>query len=581
MRREPGGYTLRVSVFAASRCWPGGSCCVIEEGVPRVGRFADAYRCLSGVLTGFFFLTGMIGLAKERTMKHESPSLVLAVLAAGGVFFFGVGSAEVQAVSVSQLSVDDAAVRVLRSIATDGATLYMTGEDPSTTNEGVFTMSIAGGPISHMYNIGAHSQGVTLVGSEVFWTDEASGPITDTEIFRAPKDGSGPVTTIYTGALVGEPIVDAHDVVTDGTKLYTSDRVQGRVQSLDFDGTGITQLASRFGGFFDRNQSTFIAHDAGTLYVADEGRAGFPDTPPRVQKLSTGGGEVVDLFVGSLPGFSPQGLTVGDGTLFLTHGSDILTLPTSGGTPTFLVSDPSFGELRNLTFHEDALYVVGDTVDSEPGVWRVDLSRSDGPCDDSVFIAGGGSSCAPLIAGLVGGPAAAGLLDLTLDPEDPEVTEDTTLLDAVASATEGAHLALLRMDVGPAGYDEVHEGFDMLLLVNLTDAPLGSPALGIDPEELDTEFMVPLTTGFEVKEELSQLPAHSVYALLIPEDGTIFNLSYTAEVDGEMVDVVASGLRVETDGRSFIPEPGVLGALGAGLLALMRKRRRWRGGGLF
>ena len=231
-------------------------------------------------------------------------------------------------------------------------------------------------------------------------------------------------------------------------------------------------------------------------------------------------------------------------------------------------------------FHDEQLLNIRFTDNSEINIHMAIVSGITvdggfaGPCDDSAFIAGGASSCTPLITGLVGGPAAAGLLDLTLDPEDPEVTEDATLLDAVASAPEGAHLALLRMDVGPTGYDEVFEGFDMLLLLNLTDAPLGSPALGIDPEELHTEFMVPLTTGFEVKEDLPELAAHSVYALLIPEDGTIFNLSYTAEVDGEMVEVVASGLRVETDGRSFIPEPNVLATLGAGFLPRRRRRRR-------
>ena len=99
------------------------------------------------------------------------------------------------------------------------------------------------------------------------------------------------------------------------------------------------------------------------------------------------------------------------------------------------------------------------------------------------------------------------------------------------------------------------------------------PSLGIDPAGVDREFMVPLTRGLgEDAEDLEELGAYSVYGLLVPEDGTLFNVGYSVEVGGDVVDLVASGLDIETDGVAFIPEPGVLGVVGIGLLGFVGRR---------
>src|SRR5206468_2269636 len=81
---------------------------------------------------------------------------------------------------------------------------------------------------------------LTVVGSNVFWIDPNGDPDA-TAIFRASTAG-GAITKIYSGFASGQPIVDGVGITTDGVRLYTSDDVQGRVHTLNIDGSGITQL---------------------------------------------------------------------------------------------------------------------------------------------------------------------------------------------------------------------------------------------------------------------------------------------------------------------------------------------------
>jgi hypothetical protein len=215
---------------------------------------------------------------------------------------------------------------------------------------------------------------ITTIGSQLFWIDANSGPITDTQILKAPKSGGGSITAIYTGALVGQPIVDGSGITTDGTRLYTADEVQGRVHRLNPDGSGLTQLGgNRYGGFFDREHFNSIAVNDGIVYIADQGKSGFSDTPPRVQSIPVGGGSFSTLFTGDSATFSPNGIAVGSDTIFLTNRNQILEMPLTGGTPTLLVSDPRFStHLAGLTFFNDALYVA----DGAGAIWKVDLAQT-------------------------------------------------------------------------------------------------------------------------------------------------------------------------------------------------------------
>src|SRR5262249_17798696 len=118
-----------------------------------------------------------------------------------------------------------------------------------------------------------------------------------------------------------------------------------------------------------------VTIDGMTVYVADSGNSSYGDTPPRVQSIPLGGGSFTDLFVGTLPGFSPQGIAVQGSTLYLTSGNQILQMPTTGGTPTVFATDPRFGNLTGLTFFNSALYVV-DNHAGFAEVWKVGFAAA-------------------------------------------------------------------------------------------------------------------------------------------------------------------------------------------------------------
>lgn len=138
------------------------------------------------------------------------------------------------ALAVPVTLISDNSGKVFRDIATDGTSVYI--QDSST----VYSLPTTGGSASFLY-ASTYVFGVTVIGADVFWGDAQSGPVTDTQIFKAPKSVGGPVTAIYTGAFSGQPIVDITGLETDGTRLYSADAVQGRVHSLNPDGSGITQ----------------------------------------------------------------------------------------------------------------------------------------------------------------------------------------------------------------------------------------------------------------------------------------------------------------------------------------------------
>jgi hypothetical protein len=291
--------------------------------------------------------------------------------------------------------VSDERLADVRGITSDGMNLYVTATGGGVQPFGrIYSIATGGGMLNQLYGYnGASVPGqvnplaITTSGSNLYWIDAQSGPATDTQIFTAPRDGSGPITAIYTGSSTGQPIVDGSGIATDGARLYTADEVQGRVHSLNLDGTGITQLdGNRYGGFFDREHANWVDVKAGVIYIADSGRAGFSDTPPRIQSISTSGGSFSDLYQGTLPDFHPGGLAVGTDTIFLTNGNQILEMPLSGGIPTLLVADSRFGSLGNLTFVNDALYVNDAQAET---IWKVSLSTVPEPSSFILLALGG------------------------------------------------------------------------------------------------------------------------------------------------------------------------------------------------
>ncbi len=308
------------------------------------------------------FGAALVSASKSAKMKHLFFGLGMVAILIGGASSDGA--------HIVLVVDDDPVLGTPRSVVTDGVDLYLAGSN-ATSGTGVFRVPIGGGAVTQLYSA-VSPNGVTLVGSDVFWIDANSGPITDTEVLKAPKSGAGPVTAIYTGSDVGQPIVDGSDITTDGTTLYTVDQFGGQVHSMDTSGGGLTDVSpDRFGGGFSTERNPNIALDGGTLYVGDNGHPSGTG-PPGVFSVPATGGSFTTLFSSTYPALSQlAGIAVGNGTIFLTEGNEILSMPVGGGTPTTFATDPSFGFLRGMTIFGNKLYVVGSTNTAVDGIWSI------------------------------------------------------------------------------------------------------------------------------------------------------------------------------------------------------------------
>jgi N-acetylneuraminic acid mutarotase len=271
----------------------------------------------------------------------------------------------------------------LADLTTDGSTgFYLSGSNGAGggfDSQQIFHLGMSGGAAT-VFSAANNALGITNDGAYVYWIDPNGDPDA-TAVFRVPIAG-GPRDKIYSGFATGQPVVDGSGIAfvpgsgSPGT-LVTADEVQGRVHSMTAGNpvSGITQLGpNRYGGFFNEEHFNSVAVDNGIVYIADSGNPNFSDTP-RVQSIPLGSGSFTDLFVGSLPGFSPRGIAVHGNTIYLTSGTQVLQMPTTGGTPTLLASDPRFANLGGITFFNNALYVI-DQHPTFAEVWEVDLSAA-------------------------------------------------------------------------------------------------------------------------------------------------------------------------------------------------------------
>jgi hypothetical protein len=175
----------------------------------------------------------------------------------------------------------------------------------------------------------------------------------------------------------------------------------------------------------------------------------------------------------------------------------------------------------------------------------------------------------PYVPGLVGGAEVFGMTTLS--------STDAAIASLLTDAPAGAMGALILMDNGPTGLAQKWDGFDMLLMVNLSDCALLNPKLGVgrDGWLLDAlvgGFVRDPAFGGAGYDMLDNLPARGVYAVLVPEGATWFN----AIVDG------SAGASQETLGLggtmylTAVPEPATLALVALGAAALTRLRRRSR-----
>ncbi len=133
------------------------------------------------------------------------------------------------------------------------------------------------------------------------------------------------------------------------------------------------------------------------------------------------------------------------------------------------------------------------------------------------------SVATPLIAGLEGGAEGFGLLRgiSSLSPD----------FDAIRStAPPDATGAVVRMPIGPAGYDDDYLGYDMLVFLSLGPV-LASPGLGVNLDGLEPLTSAGLLVGGFANDPafggsgpqpLDEIAPYQAYATLIPEATTPF-----------------------------------------------------------
>jgi hypothetical protein len=129
----------------------------------------------------------------------------------------------------------------------------------------------------------------------------------------------------------------------------------------------------------------------------------------------------------------------------------------------------------------------------------------------------------PYLPHLVGGAEVFGMT--ALSSSDPAIA---SLLNDVPVGAKGA---LILMDDGPAGLGQDWDGFDLLLLVNLGDQALARPRLGAG----EPAYLQDALTGGYARDPrfggagyvaLGELPAHGIYATLVPEGIGDFSMGF-------------------------------------------------------
>ena len=150
-----------------------------------------------------------------------------------------------------------------------------------------------------------------------------------------------------------------------------------------------------------------------------------------------------------------------------------------------------------------------------------DQINIDGSRDANPFISGG-SFPTPFVPDLVDGAEIYGLTGLDAP---------TDFAAVVAAAGPNDLVVLQRLDVGPAGFDDDFLGFDMLVMMNVTDAAVADVELGVGAGGFQTDLLTrgfannPAVGGSGGPQTLAGLTAGEVWATLVPSTITHFNIS--------------------------------------------------------
>jgi hypothetical protein len=158
----------------------------------------------------------------------------------------------------------------------------------------------------------------------------------------------------------------------------------------------------------------------------------------------------------------------------------------------------------------------------------------------------------------------------TLSSADPAIASMLT------DAPTEAEFAMILMDEGPTGLGQSWDGFDMLLLVNLTDESLTGPRLGVGKQGYLLSALVggfeydPAFGGSGYYDLLTELPAHGVYATLVPQGVSDFNCSF----DHACRPCVRADTMVYDGAVYAVPVPSTLALAALGIATLLARGRR-------
>jgi hypothetical protein len=293
-------------------------------------------------------------------------------------------------VNIEEISVvsADSRFKNLHSIATDGEYLYVGGSD-ETQRAQIWRVSLESKEVTEIYSnwwttrSGGWAFAIEVLGENLYVVDPNAGPITDTQVLRGPKNGLGQLTSIYTESRTpGMAVYDIYDgsgIATNGSQLFITDHVQGRVSSMSPDGSNPKYLGgNRYGGFFDVEHRNTVAHYDSTLYFADSadrGNCNCGDFTPQILSLPTQGGSFSILHEGA-PLVHPYDIDVhpqSDSLVIVDAAANntIFMMPRTGGTPIDVISGDPFKRLMGLVILGEHAYVIdtGDYQDPTTGQW--------------------------------------------------------------------------------------------------------------------------------------------------------------------------------------------------------------------
>ncbi len=297
----------------------------------------------------------------------SAPRQMLAIAVVFGIAVAGF-MGDASAVTVSQM-VDTGAL-IPHEIAIDQATgdIYLHMYEMSDNTWGI--SKILGNGIIPVYPLSASpmfgGMGLAAGDGYLFFGNPNSGPWTDSQIFRAPESGSGPVIAIYTGAYdpQGQRIFDVFDVACQGGQVYSVDAAYGKVARLNSDGSNLQVLTGPTPtGVYEKGE--FIALSNDRIFVADATGGYYQTTPGGVYSVPISGGGWTTLATGEFRHIAFLNDTI---YALSADGQSIWQVPASGGSASLLVEGSPFGSLHSIAAYDGMLYVTDTGLNK---VWRI------------------------------------------------------------------------------------------------------------------------------------------------------------------------------------------------------------------